>query len=233
VIDDELTELRRAVVPGFVEVAGVDHGADRARQALRTQWRRRGGGARWRAVGRRGSVPNRGSRWRSGRPRLMRHRRPAQTVLGDTLRHPFTFTHDTVGHIGRRWRVSWSEGPMCLAGRSTFRPMNPPPRRSRSATPASRSPQRIRPAGWRNRRRSGPCEEPGSAAAATGATRKPADRQPIPWPSTVPELSAGGALYLPHRSCGRPRNPWSHRKLWRRWDSNPRPPACKAGALAN
>jgi hypothetical protein len=22
-------------------------------------------------------------------------------------------------------------------------------------------------------------------------------------------------------------------KLWRRWDSNPRPPACKAGALAN
>ena len=40
VVDDEPTELRRAVVPGFVEVAGVDHGADRARHALRTQWRR-------------------------------------------------------------------------------------------------------------------------------------------------------------------------------------------------
>jgi hypothetical protein len=25
----------------------------------------------------------------------------------------------------------------------------------------------------------------------------------------------------------------AYRKLWRRWDSNPRPPACKAGALAN
>src|SRR5918995_455945 len=28
------------------------------------------------------------------------------------------------GHIGRTWRFPWSEGPMCLAGRSTFRPMN-------------------------------------------------------------------------------------------------------------
>jgi hypothetical protein len=37
VADDELTELRPAGVPGSVEVAGVDHGADRARQALRTQ----------------------------------------------------------------------------------------------------------------------------------------------------------------------------------------------------
>src|SRR4029450_6877582 len=28
------------------------------------------------------------------------------------------------GHIGRTWRFPWSEGPMCLAGRSTFRLMN-------------------------------------------------------------------------------------------------------------
>src|ERR687898_2102209 len=28
------------------------------------------------------------------------------------------------GHIGRTWRFPWSERPMCLAGRSTFRPMN-------------------------------------------------------------------------------------------------------------
>ena len=125
VVDDELTEQRRAVVPDFVEVAGVDHGADRARQALRTQWRRRGGGSRWRSVGRRGSVPNRDSRRRSGHPRIVRHRRPARTVLGDTFRHPFTFTHDTVGHIGRTWDVSSSEGPMFLAGRSTFWPTNP------------------------------------------------------------------------------------------------------------
>ena len=81
-----------------------------------------GGRSRWRAVGRRGSVPNRGGRWRTGHLRIMRHRHTARTVLGDTFRHPFTFTHDTVGHIGRTWGVSWSEGPMCLAGRSTFRP---------------------------------------------------------------------------------------------------------------
>jgi len=31
-------------------------------------------------------------------------------------RHPFTFTHDTVRHIGRTWGVSWSEGPMCPGG---------------------------------------------------------------------------------------------------------------------
>jgi hypothetical protein len=114
-------------VPGFVEVAGIDHGADRARQALHTQWRCRGGGSGWRAVGRRGSAPHRGSRWRRGHPRNMRHRRPARTVLGDTFRHPLTFTHDTVGHIGRTWGVSWCEGPMCLARRSTFRPINPRP----------------------------------------------------------------------------------------------------------
>jgi hypothetical protein len=37
VVDDEPTQQRRAIGPGFVEVAGVDHGTDRARQALRTQ----------------------------------------------------------------------------------------------------------------------------------------------------------------------------------------------------
>lgn len=143
VVDDELTELRRAVVPGVVEGAGVDHGADRARQALRPQWRRRGGGSR--------------------------HWRRARIVLGGTFRYPVTFTHDTVGHIGRTWGVSWSEGPMCLAGRSTFRPMNP------------------RRAGWlpgRGRLRSGPnFRSVPSLAVLCGELPAGGCREPIGGPS--------------------------------------------------
>jgi hypothetical protein len=62
VVDDQPAELRRAIVPGFLELAGLDHGADRPRQAL----------------------------------------------CRNTLQHPFTFTNDTVGRIGRTWM---SPGP--------------------------------------------------------------------------------------------------------------------------
>lgn len=59
-----------------------------------------------------------------------------------------------------------------------------------------------------------------------------AQPEPIPWPLALPRVSRECALIVNQVRCSGYVCAHKHEpRKWRKWDSNPRHPACKAGAL--
>jgi Domain of unkown function (DUF1775) len=73
--------------------------------------------------------------------------------------------------------------------------------------------------------------EPGEFAEFGFSARPPDEPGTLEFPAIQTYDSGEMVRWIAAGLRGRKR--WSSGKLWRRWDSNPRPPACKAGALAN
>ena|SRR5579863_204587 len=123
-------------------------------------------------------------------------------------------------------------------------PICPPPRRADGAPRPARQPTACgyaRASTSRTDRRDSdpdrgshqPRQPRGSETALRGTDRP---RRDLTGPTRIP-LLLGSDAKKPGpslaRACGTP-VVWAHvkwRRWWRRWDSNPRPPACKAGAL--